>query len=544
MVKDFLKVFMDDFSVVDDSFNECIDHLGRVMKRCEETNLVLNWEKCHFIVKEGIVLGHKISEKVIEVDQAKIDVIAKLPPPISVKGVHSFLGHAGFYRWFIKDFSRLLIPCASFLKRNLNSHLMTSLMCDASGFAIGAVLGQRHNKIMPLIYYARKTLNGAQMNYTVTKKEVLAIVYAFEKFRAYLLRSKVVVYTDHAALRYLIVNKDAKPGLSRWFLLLQEFVFEVKDRKGSENQFANHLSRLEEAGRQLGDLDIDDAFPNERLLAVSCDVAPCYGLRLQIGRSNGLPNNEAKSVMGFLKKNIFTHFGISKAIISDGCSHFYNRAFAGLLEKYGVKHRVSTTYHPLTNGQVEVSNREIKSILAKTVIANRTDWFRKLDDALWAFNLTVELEHKGIWALKKLNMDWKKATKLRLFQLNEMDGFCYPPRKYIPILVRDFYASYVAEINNTYKPGQLKNKKHAPLEEATVRGLKIDFSGRAVNRFYFGDEYVPPTNTDELEYRLSDSRKDKDEDLHARELTVPPPVTLAQPPSKTHHQERGLPKTS
>ncbi|GKF27823.1 reverse transcriptase domain-containing protein, partial [Tanacetum coccineum] len=98
MVEDFMEVFMDDFSVFGNSFDCCLANLDRMLARCEETNLVLNWQKCHFMVKEGIVLGHKIFEAGIEVDRAKINLIAKLPYPANVKGVRSFLGHAGFYR--------------------------------------------------------------------------------------------------------------------------------------------------------------------------------------------------------------------------------------------------------------------------------------------------------------------------------------------------------------------------------------------------------------------------------------------------------------
>ena len=115
MVEKFIEVFMDDFSVFGDSFNTCLHHLTLVLKRCQETNLVLNWEKCHFMVPEGIVLGHKISRKGIEVDKAKVEIIEKLPLPTSVKAVRSFLGHAGFYRRFIKDFSKIAKPLSNLL---------------------------------------------------------------------------------------------------------------------------------------------------------------------------------------------------------------------------------------------------------------------------------------------------------------------------------------------------------------------------------------------------------------------------------------------
>nr|GEU60492.1 retrovirus-related Pol polyprotein from transposon 17.6 [Tanacetum cinerariifolium] len=171
MLETFMEVFMDDFSVSGDSFDSCLANLEQMLIRCKQAHLVLNWEKCHFMVTEGIVLGHKVSSARLEVDKAKIDVIAKLPPPINVKVVRSFLGYAGFYRRFIKDFSKISRPITKLLKKDsvfdlneewikafetlkeklTNASIMVSpdlsqayeLMCDASDFAVGAVLGQQ-----------------------------------------------------------------------------------------------------------------------------------------------------------------------------------------------------------------------------------------------------------------------------------------------------------------------------------------------------------------------------------------------------------------
>ena len=118
MVEKCIKVFMDDFSVFGPSIDHCLANLELVLRRCVEANLVLNWEKCHFMVQEWIVLGHKISAWGIEVDKAKIDVIEKLPPPVNAKGIKSFLGHAGFYRRFIKDFSKICRPLSNLLNKD------------------------------------------------------------------------------------------------------------------------------------------------------------------------------------------------------------------------------------------------------------------------------------------------------------------------------------------------------------------------------------------------------------------------------------------
>ncbi|GJS17038.1 reverse transcriptase domain-containing protein [Tanacetum coccineum] len=210
MIEKTMEVFMDDFLVFEDSFDSCLSNLEKMLKRS---------------------------------DRAKVDVIAKLPHPTTVKGVRSFLGHAGFYRRFIQDFSKIARPMTHLLeketpfvfskdcidafetlKKKLTEapilvvpdwNLPFELMCDASDFAIGAVLGQRKTKHFQPIHYASKTMTEAQIHYTTTEKEMLAVVYAFEKFRPYLVLSKSIVYTDHSALKYLMNKQDAKPRLLR-----------------------------------------------------------------------------------------------------------------------------------------------------------------------------------------------------------------------------------------------------------------------------------------------------------------------------------------
>ena len=119
-VENIMEVFMDNFSVYGSSFDDCLNNLSKILQRCDETNLVLNWEKCHFMVTKGVVLGHLISDRGIEVDRAKIEVIERLPPPTNVKGIRSFLGHAGFYRRFIKDFSKIAKPLTNLLAKEIH----------------------------------------------------------------------------------------------------------------------------------------------------------------------------------------------------------------------------------------------------------------------------------------------------------------------------------------------------------------------------------------------------------------------------------------
>ncbi|XP_031266563.1 uncharacterized protein LOC116124951 [Pistacia vera] len=347
-----------------------------------------------------------------------------------------------------------------------NWELPFEIMCDASNCALGFVLGQRVGRACHAIYYVSRTLNGARLNYSTTEKELLSVVFALEKFQSYLLGAKVITFSDHATLRYLLTKKEAKPRLIRWILLLQEFDLEIKDKKGAENIIADYLSPLREtfSDEQLFSIKMASPWFADIVIFLVTNVLPIDLTKAQkdkiksdakyyawddpylwkhcadqvirrtgnISRRDQMPQSltfiveifdvwgidfmgpfpvsfgnvyiilvvdyvskwvEAKAtrtdnskvVADFVKTNIFVRFGIPRAIISDKGTHFRNKTKEALLKKYHVTHKVSTSYHPQTNGQAEVSNREIKSILEKTVNPNRKDWSLRLDDALWAY---------------------------------------------------------------------------------------------------------------------------------------------------------------
>ena len=349
LVGDCLEVFMDDFSVFGSSFELCLSNLIKVLQICVENKLVLSWEKSHFMVEEGIVLGHHISKSGLEVDKAKVEVIKNLPLPTTIKQLRGFLGHAGFYRRFIKDFATISKPLTHLLSKDIdfildnnakdsflqikealiNAPILQApdwsipfeLMCDASDFAVGAVLGQRREKKPVAVYYASKTLGGAQVNYTTTEKELLAIIFALEKFRSYLLGSKVIIFTDHSALKFLLSKKETKPRLMRWILLMQEFDIEIKDRRGVENVVADHLSRLSSDSST----PIFDDFPDEHILEIKSKSLPWYAHIVNYLVTGLIPDDWNVNDRNKFFKDIHYYYYEEPELFHRGVDHIYRR---------------------------------------------------------------------------------------------------------------------------------------------------------------------------------------------------------------------------
>nr|GEW02012.1 reverse transcriptase domain-containing protein [Tanacetum cinerariifolium] len=237
--------------------------------------------------------GHKISKKGIEVDKEKIEVISKLPHPTTA----------------FRTLKDKLTEAPILIAPNWDQPF--ELMCDANDYAVGAVLGQRIEKHFRPIHYASKTMNQAEANYTTTEKEMLAVVYAFEKFRSYLIMNKSIVYTDHSELKYLFAKKDAKARLLRWILLLQEFDFKVIDTRGAENYSADHLSRLENPYENIFDpKEINETFSLESLNKVAhkdpstpwfADLANYHAGNFIIKESKDLTSLSLDELIGNLK---------------------------------------------------------------------------------------------------------------------------------------------------------------------------------------------------------------------------------------------------
>nr|GEV84828.1 reverse transcriptase domain-containing protein [Tanacetum cinerariifolium] len=363
MIEKTMEVFMDEFSMFGDSFQSCLSHLEKMLKRCEDTNLCLNWEKSHFMVKEGIVLGHKISKKRIEVDKEKIDVISKLPHPTTVKVDTEEALNLIFSRG-----SQSTSCFADFT----NYH--------AGNFIIKGMTSQQKNKFFKDVKhyfwddpYLFKICADQIIRRCVAGQEAIDILKDCHSGPT----------GGHHGPNYT-AKKDEMPQNS-----IQ--VYEISDVWG---------------------INFMGPFPSSRgykYILVAVDYLSKWV------EAKALPTNDARVVCKFLK-NLFARFGAPRAIISDRGTHFWNHQFTKVMQKYGVTHRLSTPYHLQTSGQVEVSNRGLKHILERAVGENRASWSDKLDDALWAFrtayktpigctpyklvygkacHLPVELEHKA-----------------------------------------------------------------------------------------------------------------------------------------------------
>nr|GEZ47405.1 reverse transcriptase domain-containing protein [Tanacetum cinerariifolium] len=474
MIEKTMEVFMDDLSVFKNSFSTCLINLERMLKRCEDTKLALN---CDYAV--GAVLGQRIEKhfrpiyygsKTINQAEANYTTTEKeiLAVVYAFKKFHSYIimnksivytDHSALKYFFAKKDAKA--PFRTLKEKLTEAPILIApnwdqpfeLMCDASDYAVGAVLGQRVEKHFRPIHYASKTMNQVEMNYTTTKKEMLAVVYAFENFDSYLIMNKSIVYTDHSALKYLFAKKDAKARLLRWILLLQEFDFKVINTKGAENYAADHLLRLENPYENVFDTkEINETFPLESLNKIAhqdpsipwfVDFANYHARKFIIKDQIIRRCVAGQEAIDILKA---CHSGPTGGHTEPTTqprrgTHFYNDQFSRVMLKYGVTHRLSTAYHPQTSGHVEVTNRGLKRILERMVGENHALWSDKLEDALWAFRTTfktpigctpyrlvygkschlpLKLEHKAFWALKHANFDLRTAGDHRKLQLNEL----------------------------------------------------------------------------------------------------------------------------
>jgi hypothetical protein len=249
MINDSMEILMDDFTPYGVSFEKALKNLEKVLKRCIQSHLSLSTKKCHMMMSEGVVFGHFISSQGIQVDPSKIQVIKDLPIPKTQIDVRIFLGHAGYYRRFINFFSKIASPLFVLLMKNdefkwtnlcqeafdtLKHQLSIApilrgpdwtlpfhISFDASDTAIGVLLGQEENHLPYAIYFISKNMTPAELNYTVTEKEFLAVIYAINKFRHDITRYSTFVHTNHSTIKYLMNKLVTNARVTRWLLLFQ-----------------------------------------------------------------------------------------------------------------------------------------------------------------------------------------------------------------------------------------------------------------------------------------------------------------------------------
>ncbi|GJT85876.1 reverse transcriptase domain-containing protein [Tanacetum coccineum] len=388
MIEETMEVFMDDFLVFGDSFSSCLSHLDKMIKRCEDTNLVLNWEKCHFMVKESIILGHKISKSGIEVDKAKVDVIAKIPHPTSVKGIRRAENLA------VDQLSRLENPLQDVLEKKeiteifpLKTLGMVTFLGDDSTPWFADFANYHAGNFMI------KVMSSQQKNkfFKDVKHYFWDDPYLFKNC------------ADQVIRRFFwpTIYRDAHDLVTRY-----------------------------DACQRQGKISQRDEMPQNAIQV--CEIFDVWGIDFMGLFPSSRGNKYILMAVDYLSKWVE-----ARALPNNDA-----RVFAKVMLKYGVTHRLSTAYHPQTSGQVEVSNRGLKRILERTIGEHRASWSDKLDDALWAFrtafktpigctpyklvyekacHLPIELEHKAYWALKHCNYDLVTAGDHRKVQMNELN---------------------------------------------------------------------------------------------------------------------------
>ena len=423
--------YLDDIIVFSSTWAEHLERLRAVFERLRRANLKLRARKCHLAAREVSFLGYRVTPEGLEPEPRLMEAISKLPPPINVAEVRSFLGLVGYYRRFVKRFSDKAAPLNHLLhkdhpwkwtrecqeafqtlKGEIASRPVSAypdfskpfrLYTDASNLGLGAILAQKQDGKEKIICCDSRTLNNAETNYSTTKKECLAIIWGVQVFRPFLVATHFEILTDHYALQWLRSMKSTSAILHRWAAALEDYRFTILHRQLGKDYKTQHNPKghINSSGPwETVSIDIVGPLPvdgkSHRYIVTMMDVYSRYLIATPV------KNHTASTVSRCLYESVVAYFGAPRSILSDRGTEFTGLIWESLAQLLGAKIKLTSPYYPQGNSVIERSHRTLSNMLRTMLLERKSeDWSTLLPSVMLYMN-SMSQEKTGVSACEVL----------------------------------------------------------------------------------------------------------------------------------------------